>query len=337
MAEFRQIIEAVKSRKFAPVYVFDGEEPYYLDRLMTLFEEDVLSAAEKEFNLTVLYGRETKWPEVVNACRRFPMFAEYQLVLLKDAAAMSDFGELAPYFEQPSPTTILVVEYRNKKLDGKTKLAKYIKDHTVYFNSEKVKEEAMPAWIRQFGREIGFDIPDREADLLTLYLGNNLQKIANELEKIRINVPEEKVLSGALIQKHIGISREYNVFDFPEAFSSGNKEKLYRMMSYFITNGKAAPMVLVTASFYTHFSQLYKAGYAARLPEKEWASAIGVSPYFVKNLVSKTKRWPLHKVEQCLLTIAQYNARAVGIGSAASDPELLKEMMGKLELIESMN
>lgn len=337
MADFKQITDSIKNKNYAPVYVLDGEEPYYLDKLMTLFEEHILSPSEKEFNLTVLYGRDARWPDVVNACRRFPMFAERQVVLLKDAASLPEFSELAAYFEKPSPSTIFVVEYRNKKLDGKTKLAKFIKDNTVYFNSEKVKEDAMPAWIKRFGQEVGFDIQDREADMLTMYLGNNLQKITNEIEKIRINVPEEKVLSAALIQKHIGISREYNIFDFPEAFSSGNKEKTYRMLSYFMTNAKAAPMVLITASLYTHFSQLYKANYAGKLPEKEWAAAVGVSPYFVKNIMSKTKKWPLHKVEECLITIAQYNARSVGIDSGANDTELLKELMGKLELIEAKN
>lgn len=337
MADFKQIVDSVKNKNYAPVYVLDGEEPYFLDKLMELFEHNVLSPAEKEFNLTVLYGRDARWPEVVNACRRFPMFAERQLVLLKDAAALPEFGELAGYFEKPSPSTIFVVEYRNKKLDGKTKVAKLIKDKTVYFNSEKIKEEAMPAWVKRFGQEVGFDIADREADMLTMYLGNNLQKITNEIEKIRINVPEEKVLTAALIQKHIGISREYNIFDFPEAFSSGNKDKLYRMLSYFLTNAKAAPMVLITASLYTHFNQLYKANCASKLPEKDWAGAIGVSPYFVKNVMSKTRRWPLHKVEECLITIAHYNARSVGIDSSASDTELLKEMMGKLEIIELMN
>lgn len=337
MADFKQILDSIKNKTYAPVYVLDGEEPYYLDKLMTIFEDQILSPAEKEFNMTVLYGRDTRWQEVVNACRRFPMFAERQVVLLKDAAAMPEFGELLGYFQNPSPSTIFVVEYRNKKIDGKTNVAKFIKSNIVYFNSEKTKEEAMPAWIKRFGQEVGFEIPDREADMLTMYLGNNLQKIANEIEKIRINVPEEKVLSAALIQKHIGISREYNIFDFPEAFSSGNKEKTYRMLSYFLTNAKAAPMVLITASLYTHFSQLYKANYASRLPEKEWAGAIGTSPYYVKNVMSKTRKWPLHKVEECLITIAEYNAKSVGIDSTANDSELLKELMGKLELIEMMN
>ncbi|MES2479880.1 MAG: DNA polymerase III subunit delta [Bacteroidota bacterium] len=336
VADYKQITESIKNRSYSPVYVLDGEEPYYFDKLIELFEEKILSPSEKDFNLSVLYGREVNWKEVINACRRFPMFAERQVVILKDAGSLSDFGELAAYFEQPSPTTILVVEYRNKKIDGKTKVSKIVKEHTVYFTAEKLKEEAMPAWIQRFGREIGFEIGDREAEMLTLYLGNNLQKITNEIEKIRINAPDEKSLSPALIQKHIGISREYNIFDFPEAFSTGNKDKLYRMLSFFITNAKAAPMVLVTASFYTHFIQIYKANHAAKLPEKEWGAAIGTSPYFAKNVMSKTRKWPLNKVEECLLIIAQFNARSVGIDSNDSDGELLKEMMGKLELIEMM-
>lgn len=337
MADFKQIIDDVKNKTFAPVYVLDGEEPYYLDKLMGLFEEHVLPPSERDFNLSVLYGRDVKAMEIINSCRRFPMFAERQVVLLKDASAMNDFAELAAYFEQPSPTTLLVVEYRNKKIDGKTKIAKIIKDKTVYFCSEKIKDEAMPSWIMKLGKETGIEIGDKEAEILTLYLGNNLQKIESEIEKIRINAPEEKVLSGNLIQKYIGISRDYNLFEFPEAFSSGNKEKTYRMLSYFLTNVKSAPMVLVSVSFYTHFIQLYKANHASKLPEKEWATAMGVSPYFVKNIMSKTKRWPLYKVEECLLIIAEYNARAVGIDSNDNDTELLKEMMGKLELVEAMS
>lgn len=336
VADYKQIIDSIKNKNYAPVYVLDGEEPYYFDKLIDLFEDQILTPSEKDFNLSVLYGRDVNWKEVINTCRRFPMFAERQVVILKDAGTLAEFGEMAAYFEQPSPTTILVVEYRNKKIDGKTKVHKVIKEHCVYYTAEKVKEEAMPAWIQRFGKEIGFEIGDREAEMLTLYLGNNLQKITNEIEKIRINAPEEKSLSPALIQKHIGISREYNIFDFPEAFSTGNKDKLYRMLSYFLTNAKAAPMVLVTASFYTHFIQIYKANHAAKLPEKEWGAAIGTSPYFAKNVMSKTRKWPLHKAEECLQIIAQFNARAVGIDSSANDTELLKEMIGKLELVEMM-
>lgn len=335
IADYKEIANAIKKRQFAPIYFFDGDEGFYFDKLIQLFEEQVLTPAERDFNLSVLYGKDVSWKEVINTCRRFPMFSEYQVVILKDAASVSDFGELIAYVEQPSPTTILVLEYRNKKIDGKTKISKALKEKALCFTVEKLKDEAVPRWMQQFGQEIGFEIGPREAELLTLYLGNDLQKISNEIEKIRINVPSAKSLDGELIQKYIGISREYNVFDFPEAFSSGNKEKMYRMLSFFISSPKAAPMVLVTSSFFTHFFQLYRANFAQRLPEKDWGAAIGVSPYFAKNVVAKTRKWPQHKVEAILMVIAHYNAKAVGINSNESDAELLKEMIGKLELIEA--
>jgi DNA polymerase III subunit delta len=336
VADFKQIIDTIRNKNFAPIYILDGEEPYYLDKLMDLFEETVLSPEERDFNLSVLYGRDVKAMDIISSCRRFPMFADRQVILVKDASAMTDFDKLEPYFLQPTPSTLLVIEYRNKKIDTRTKLGKMIKEKHVHFCSDKIKEEAIPNWIIQFGKELGFDIAHKEAEILTLYLGNNLQKIASEIEKIRINAPDEKILSGSLIQKYIGINRDYNLFEFPEAFSSGDKDKTYRMLSYFLENTKSSPMVLVTVSFYTHFIQLYKANFAAKLPEKEWASALGVNPYYVKNIVSKTRRWPLHKVEESLLLIAEYNAKCVGINSSESDTELLKEMMGKLELVESM-
>ncbi|GAA4450513.1 DNA polymerase III subunit delta [Rurimicrobium arvi] len=330
---FKQIADSIRKKEFAPVYVLDGEEAYFLDQLMDLFEANVLSPSEKEFNLSVLYGRETNKQDLLNACMRFPMFADKQLVLLKDAAAMDKFNELEKYIEQPCTTTILVIEYRNKKVDGKTRIAKAIKDKAAYFTAEKVKEDAMPAWLMQWGKEIGFEIPEKEAEMLTLYLGSHLQRIVNEIEKIRINVPEQKMLTGALIQKYIGISREYNLFDFVDEFIDGNKDKYYRMLSYFLSNMKSSPMVLVTASLQNKFQALYRANYAAQLPEKDWATAIGGSPWFAKNVVAKTKRWPLYKVEQCMMTIAEFNRRSVGIDSDAGDSENFKELIGRLELI----
>lgn len=336
MTEYKQIVEAIKSKKLAPVYFLDGEEPYFLDKLMEHFEDDILAPSERDFNLSVYYGRDVKALEIINACRRFPMFAERQLVLVKDAASITDIDKLEAYFVQPTPSTILVIEYRNKKVDVRTKFGKFIKEKLTYFTSEKIKENAMPRWVIQLGKEIGLTIADKEAAVLTLHLGNNLQKIASELEKVRINAPNEKVLSGALIQQYIGINRDYNMFEFPEAFSSGNKERLYQMLAYFLENSKASPMVVITSSFFTHFQQIYKANYARQLPEKEWAGAIGVNPYFVKDVVNKTKIWSLAKVEQCLIIIAEYNAKCVGIDSNAKDRELLKEMMGKLELVAAM-
>ena len=317
-------------RQYAPFYLIDGEEPYYIDALTTHFENDILLPHEKDFNLITLYGKDVQWADVVNACRRFPMFAERQVVILKEAAQLKDFNELASYLEKPSPTTVLLIEYRFKKADGKTKVVKYAKDKGLYFNSEKVKDTAMPGWIQDYGRQIGFAIGEREAQILATYLGNDLQKIANEIEKVRINVPEEKELTGAMIQKYIGISREYNIFEFAEVVTGNDMDKLYRMLNYFLVTPKAAPMPLLIGSFYGHFSKLYAANFVKGKSDKDAATALGTWPTKVRDYIAATQRWPLARTERALMLLGKYSTMAVGIKSGTDDRELLKELIGQL-------
>lgn len=331
-AEYNKILQALRLKQYAPVYLIDGEEPYYLDIITNYFEEQILQPGERDFNLMVLYGKDTEWAEVVNACRRFPMFADKQVVILKDAGQMSlkNFNELAGYIEKPSPTTIFLIEHRFKKADGRSKVVKLVKEKGVHFTSDKIKDEQVPQWIQGYGNSIGFNIGERESQILATYLGNDLQKIVNEISKVRINVPDEKELTASLIQKYIGISREYNVFEFPEALTGGDREKLYRMLAYFLANPKAAPLPLMIGSFYNHFNRLYQAGFVRGKTDKEAAAALGVSPYFVKNIMAAAQNWPLPRVERCILLLGKYNTMAVGIKSSAGDRELLKEMVGQM-------
>jgi DNA polymerase III subunit delta len=336
-ADYKKIIQALKIQQFAPVYLLDGEENYYLDKLTDLFENNILSPAERDFNLTILYGKDALWSDVVNACKRFPMFSERQVVILKDAAQLKGgdgdekgLNSLLNYIEKPSPSTIFVIEHPFKKADVRTKFVKRVKDKGVHFTSDKIKEDRLPDWIEDFGREIGFHIGRQEAEILASYLGSDLQKIANEIEKIRINVPDEKQLTTQLIHKYIGISKEYNIFDFPSTLTGNNREKFFGMLSYFLANTKAAPMPLLIGSLYTHFNRLYVAHFVRGKTDKEAAAAMGMSPYFVKDVLASLPNWPLHRVERCLLLLARYNNMAVGIKSTATDKEILKEMVGQL-------
>jgi len=329
-AELKKLFQSLQLRQFAPIYFIDGEEPYYLDMITNYFEDNILTPAERDFNLIVLYGKDAEWADVVNACRRFPMFAEKQVVILKDASQLKGFNELAGYFERPSPTTIFLIEHRFKKADSRTKIVKLAKEKGICFTSDKIRDEQIPQWIQTHGNDIGLRIGEREAQTLATYLGNDLQKIVNEIEKVRINIPGEKELSAGLIQKFIGVSREYNVFEFPEALTSGDLDKLYRMLSYFLANSKAAPMPLIVGSFYSHFNRLYMANFVRGKSDKDAAAALGMSPYRIKDVMAAAQHWPLHRVEHCLLLLSKYSAMAVGIKSAAGDKELLKEMIGQM-------
>lgn len=326
----KKIFKDLQAKQYAPVYLIDGEETYYIDQLTAYFETGILQPSERDFNLLVLYGRDVQWQDVVNACRRFPMFAERQVVIIKDAAQLKDLGELSSYIEKPSPTTILLIEHRFKKTDGRSKLLKYVKDKGIYYTSEKIKDEHLPDWIQGYGNEVGFSIGENEARLMAANMGNDLQKIANEIEKIRINVPEEKVLSLQLIQKYIGISKEYNVFDLPDTLTGNDREKLYKMLNYFFANPKSAPMPLLAGTFYSHFNKLYQACYMVGKPEKDIVTALGTYSSRVKSIMATVQNWQLPRVERCLLLISKYSAMSVGINSSTDDTELLKEFMAQM-------
>ncbi|RYZ50673.1 MAG: DNA polymerase III subunit delta [Sphingobacteriales bacterium] len=336
-ADLKKLMQSLKAKQFAPFYLIDGEEAFYLDMISSYFEEHILQPAERDFNLITLYGKDTEWTDVVNACRRFPMFAERQVVILKDAAQMRTLNELAGYLEHPAPTTVFLIEHRFKKTDGRSKIVKLAKDKGVYFTSDKLKDEQVPQWIQNYGIESGFHVAERESQILATYLGNDLQKIVNEIEKVRINVPEEKALTAEMIQKFIGISREYNVFEMPEVLTSGDKDKLYRMVSYFSANAKSAPMPLVIGSFYSHFNRLYNGHFLRGKSDKELGQALFLFGDRLRNFKASLNTWTLPRVEYSLLILAKYSAAAVGIGSNADNQQLFREMIGRLEMIGSGN
>lgn len=321
-----------------PVYLIDGEESYYLDIITGYFETQILQPHERDFNLTVMYGKDTNWVDVLNACRRFPMFTERQVVILKDAAQMKDLGELGSYIEQPSPTTIFLIEHRFKKVDGRSKLPKMIDKTGVHFTANKLRDADIPHWIQTYGDEHGLHIGVREADTLAASLGNDLQKIANEIEKVRINMqPGEAELTPQLIQKYIGISKEYNVFGFPEALTGGNKEHLYKMLSYFIANPKSAPVALLVGVLYNHFERMYVQHYTAGKSAGEIAAMLKLkNEWAAKNYINKPP-FSLLQIEECLQTLAEWSGKFVGIRSNVSDVEWLKEFTARIEIILSGN
>jgi DNA polymerase III subunit delta len=339
--DYNTLFQSLRNKQYAPVYCIDGEESYYLDKITDYFENNILPASEKDFNLLVLYGKEAEWKEVKNALMRYPMFSDRQVVILKDAdqlkggdGDLKGLNALLSYVEHPSPTTVFLIEHKSKKVDGKTRFGKKIKEKAVYFTSEKLKEEEIPGWIQSFGREINFEIGVQESQLLAQFLGTDLQKISNEIEKIRINVPNERALTSALIHRFIGISKEYNVFDMPKALSAGNHEKLFKMLAYFTANPKSAPMPLVIGAFYNHFSQLYLANFVRNKEQKEAAAILGLPPFIVKSVMATAQNWQLHRVEQCILLLGHYSTKAVGIkNTTRNDGELLKEMIGRMLLV----
>ncbi len=327
MNEFNQILQQVQKGQYAPVYLLDGEEPYYIDRLLHHFEEKVLLPEERDFNLITLYGKESEWKDVVNAARRFPMFAERMVVILKEASQMKDLNELAGYIENPSPTTILVIEHRFKKVDGRGKLVKLVPKKGTYFTSEKLKEEEVPQWVISFGQSQGMEIGPLEAEMLSVYLGNDLQKIANELEKISINEAGLKQLTVQHIEKYVGVSREYNVFDLPDVLFRGDNNKLARMISYFTANPKSAPMALVIGTFYGYLNKVYLCYYGKADFQND--RKMGIWSHHRKA----SQRFTITHIHRGIGLLEEFSRKMVGIGSSGNDSALLREMTAKFNAL----
>lgn len=331
---FQKLFQDLAKKQYAPVYLIDGEESFYLDRITEYFEEHILEPAERDFNLSVMYGKDTNWREVVNACRRYPMFSERQVVVLKDAAQMSELSQLNGYVEHPSPTTLFLIEHRGKKVDGRSSLPKLVEKIGVYFSSEKVSDHELPTWIQQYGTEQGFNIGAAEADMLAGYLGNDLNKIVNELDKLKLNMPAGSIqITTQLIQKFIGISKEYNVMGFPEALSSGNKDLLYKMLQYFVQQPKSAPVPLLIAFLYNHFERMYLQHFTAGKSASEIMNMLQLKNEWMAKNYTARPRLSLRQVEDCLLLLGEWSGKFVGIDSKVSDKEWYKEFTARAEAI----
>lgn len=328
---YHKIISEWEKKAFKPVYWLEGDEPFFIDQVMDYAETKILSENEAGFNLTVFYGKDAAWPDVINACRRYPMFAERQVVLLKEAQQMRDLDKLEPYIENPLVSTVFVVSYKDKKVDGRTKLAKVLKQKGSLLTTKKLYENELQPWIEELVHSKGLQITKKALLLLADHIGNDLSRIDNEVEKIRVNLGARKSISEDDIEEFIGISKEYNVFEFQHALAQKNLARTIQIIQYFEANPKAAPIQLVLPSLYSWFSKLYMIHGLKSQDEKAIAAAIGVNPFFVKDYLRAVNHYSIKEVEKVLLLLHQYNLRSVGINdSGTEDASLLKEMVYKI-------
>src|ERR1700744_4717633 len=326
-----KIIGNWKKDLFKRVYWLEGEEDYFIDEVVSYAENHILTEAEAGFNLTVFYGRDADWTAVINACRRYPMFAERQVVLLKEAQQMRDIDKLEAYIDKPLVSTVFVVAYKEKKVDGRSKLAKMLKEKAELFTTKKLYDNQLPDWTSELIRSKGYEITQKALLLLVDHIGNDLNRINNEIDKLLVNLGTSKQITEDEIEKYVGVSKEYNVFELQDAFAKRDKVKAIRIIQYFEGNPKAGPIQLILPSIYNFFSKVYMIfGQPAR-DEKGVAAAIGVNPFFVKDYLAAVRNYNYEGIEQGLLLLHAYNLKSVGVGSAGvEDASLLKELVVKI-------
>lgn len=328
-----KIIGEWKKGQFKPIYWLEGDEPYFIDQVVNYAEHKILPESEAGFNLTVFYGRDADWTAVVNACRRYPMFAERQVVLLKEAQQMRDIEKLEAYIDNPLSSTVFVVSYKEKKVDARTRFAKLLKQKGEMFTTKKMYDNQLPDWTNQMVQQHGLTITQKALLLLVDHIGNDLSRLQNEVEKLAVNLHGRKGITEEDIEEFIGISKEFNVFELQDAVVKKDLPKAIRIVRYFEANPKAAPIQMILPALYNFFSKVFVIFSLPAKDERSVAAALGVNPFFAKDYLTAAKNYDFRGTEKILLLLHQYNLRSIGIGDAGTeDADLMKELLVKIML-----
>lgn len=328
-----KIISEWKKGQFKPVYWLEGDEPYYIDQVVNYAEHKILNESEAGFNLTIFYGRDADWTAIVNACRRYPMFAERQVVLLKEAQQMRDVEKLEAYIDNPLPSTVFVVSYKEKKVDARTKFAKLLKQKGEMLTTKKMYDNQLPEWVNQMVQQKGLTMSQKGLLLLVDHIGNDLSRLHNEVDKIAVNLNGRKNITEEDIETFVGISKEFNVFEFQDAVVKKDLPKAIRIIKYFEANPKAAPIQMLLPALYNFFSKVFVVFGLESKDEKSVAAALGVHPFFAKDYLAATRNYNFRSTEKILLLLHHYNLRSIGIGDGGTeDAGLMKELVVKLML-----
>mgnify|MGYP006168332597 FL=1 len=332
MDEVVKIINDIKAGNIKPIYFLMGEEPYYIDKLTEYIEDNVLLEDEKGFNQMVIYGRDTSVDEIVSNAKRYPMMADRQVVIVKEAQELArTIDKLESYIENPQPTTVLVIAYKYKTVDKRKKWVKSIDKTGVLFESQKLREYKVGEWVKRVLQGRGYGIEPKAMLMLVEYLGNDLSRIANELTKLEIILPKGSTITPSHIEVNIGISKDYNVFELRKALGDKDQLRAYQIVNYFAQNSKENPMVVVIAQLFSFFSSLLKFHGLKDKSQGNVAKELGVNPYFVADYVTASKNYPMKKVSAIVATLRDIDVKSKGVGaSSVGNGDLMKEMLAKI-------
>ncbi|NNK26723.1 MAG: DNA polymerase III subunit delta [Flavobacteriaceae bacterium] len=332
MDEVKQIVSEIKKGNIKPIYFLMGEEPYYIDGISDFIEDNVLAEEEKGFNQMVMYGRDVTIDEIVGNAKRFPMMAERQVVIVKEAQDLSrTIEKLVDYAKNPQPTTVLVVNYKYKKIDKRKALYKALAKTGVVFESKKLYENQVADWIRRTISAKNYTIAPKAAQMLVEFLGNDLSKVNNELEKLQLIIPEGSQITPDHIEKNIGISKDYNNFELRKAVGEKNVLKAHRIVNYFGENPRDNPMVVTVALLFNFFTQLMHYHGLSDHSPRAVASALRINPYFVGEYIDAARNYPMKKVSKVIALLREFDVKGKGVGAnAVPQGDLLKELLVRI-------
>jgi len=329
---FDSIIANLKAKKYHPLYFLAGEESYYIDLISDYIQANVLNETEKTFNQTILYGKDTSVAQVMDAAKRFPMMSAYQVVILKEAQEMEKIDDLIHYIEHPQATTILVIAHKHKLPDKRKTVFKTLRKNAVYFESKKLYDNQLPAWIIQQVKSRSYEIDTKGAALLAEFLGSDLSKIAKEIDKLILTLGDGvRKISPAHIERNIGISKDYNNFELQKALGRKDVLKANRIIQYFASNQKDHPVVLTIISMYFFFSKLLIYYWIKDKSKNNLVSVMKVPPFAVRDYQEAAQRYTPNQVISIISMLREYDMKSKGYKGQVIPPgDLLKELTYKI-------
>lgn len=331
------ILKEINNKQFSTVYFLHGEEPYYIDKISDLIEKKCLPEHEKSFNQTIIYGKDTSMSSVIQRARQFPMMADRAVVIVKEAQEISDFDKeegaklLDAYLQNPLPSTVLVFCYKNKKLDARKAISKSIAKHSKLIYSEKIKDYKLNEWINNYIQSRNLKTTPSACQLLAECLGNDLRKIESEIDKIEINIDGKTIIDEKIIEKHVGISKEFNVFELQKSLLMKDALKSYRIVQYFASNPKANPLPPILINLFNFFNKILIVSTEEDKSESNIAKVLGVNPFFVKDYLTGANKFSIAKLIEIISCMRDTDLKSKGVDSGEiSEYGLLKELVFKI-------
>jgi DNA polymerase-3 subunit delta len=333
---YSKIINDLKSRKFYPVYILHGEEPYFIDEITGYLEKNVLTEAEKAFNQTVFYAKDIEIGSIIEAAKRYPMMASHQVIIVKEAQGFKKLDELDTYLENPVPSTILVLSFKGKKIDGRTKLAKSGKHHFCFESKKLYEDSELPRWIKQYLTEGGLGISELNCALIADHVGNDLSKVVNELDKLLINKGDYSEVNESMIEKHIGISKDFNVFELLTAIAYRNTKRAF-FINHHLSSAKDFSIIPLLAQFNSFFMKgvVLK---QTQVKDQKGMMSMGIGFRQIKDYEKLIANYTLNEMEIIMGLIAEYDLKSKGVNQVpVNDQELMKELLFKVFYRKELN
>src|SRR6478735_1038650 len=332
-----EILNKLKQNQYAPIYFLQGEEPYYIDLISDFIEKNALSDADKGFNQVVLYGKDTDMLTILGQAKRYPMMAERSVVIVKEAQSIPDIEKengikaLEAYLQNPLPSTVLVFAFKHKTLDGRKTLSKTMTKHAVMLTTKKLYDNQIPAWINNYIKEKKLQISPKAVQMLAEYIGSDLSRQANEIDKLTINLKEGQTIDEKLVQENIGISKDFNIFELQSALINGDALKANRIINYFEANPKANPVIPNLSLLFGFFSKVLTGFFAEDKSDAGIAKALGVNPFFAKDYLNAMRTFGYPRTRQIIHFIRVADLQSKGIeGGNMTDADILKELVFKI-------